>query len=171
MSPPLAIQWPFKGFDQERQRLLAQAREKMYLYADPDITAVGEIHATTAFGFDVLMSGEAWPHNDPTFEKWSALWVLHASEGHVLGIANHLPPQISDYAKPLQRPTHAPGLMQFQMETGSLILMNIHCTHWVDMAKDKSNLLVASISFDRHPSQKKVETTYRELIRSQLRAC
>lgn len=115
----------------------------------------GMVFATDRGGISALGSLSAKPHHDPDFHPWSVLWVLQASHGHNLFVADHVP---KGYGDTTRRPTRSPQWSQALLP-GQLVLFCAHRTHWMEPAEDGSVMVAGTFEFKDRPSRADVEAT------------
>jgi hypothetical protein len=151
-------------FDKGRDHLCAIVESRMshYLINAEGVAADSismECNGSTTT-IDILHSRTAKPHIDRHSPEWSALWILRAS-GHVMGTADHRP---SNPPIARRRPLKSPQLTYVSLTVGEVVLFNLHRTHWMDRAADRSLLVAASFDFTSRPSRSVVEERIRTVI-------
>jgi hypothetical protein len=144
-----------------RDRLLERAKTQIALPIADGINSVS-LTVAPARTIAVLASPRARPHVDPTYPTWSALWVLEA-HGHRLGIADHVP---TNSAEITRRPLRSPGLASLPLTLDSIVLFNVHRTHWMDAVPGQLRpvLFAASFDFSERPDRQTVEARIRAAV-------
>jgi hypothetical protein len=152
-------------FDKARNHLCTIIEQRMGQYLLNAEGVCGDSisfeHGGSAAKIGILHSRIAKPHVDDDFPEWSALWVLQAS-GQVMGIADHRP---SNPPMAGRRPLKSPMFAVVPLRVGQLVVFNLHRTHWMDRARDRSLMVAASFDFQTRPSRSDVEKRIRAVLR------
>jgi hypothetical protein len=113
-------------------------------------------------GISCVFCQSAMPHVDPVLPEWGVLWILRSAPDHELWLADHTPMgRNSTTRRPLKSPH-----WKVPLTVGSLVLFNLHRTHWVPKPALEETLVAATFEFDgNRPSRYTVEQKLAQLIR------